>query len=429
MAIALANAGFAVEAVCPSRHPLSQTRITQRIHAYHALAPLNSFAAAITTARPDLIIPGDDLATLQLHQLHQRERSNGKSGATVCALIERSLGAPEHFPVMFARNTFMGLAEEQGVRSPKTAVITDFDDLRRWACRTGFPLVLKADGTSGGRGVRIVHTLEDAERAFRALAAPPALARAGKRALLDGDFTLLRPSLLRVRSIVSAQSFVRGREATAAIACWNGGVLASLHFEVIRKVQALGHATVVRKIENEEMSVAAERVVRRLRLSGLHGLDFMLEENGKAHLIEINPRLTQIGHLTLGPRRDLPAALYAAISGETVKPAPRVTENDTITLFPQEWIRDAASPFLSSGYHDIPWQEPDLVSACILSRRKQSAWYSKSTESHILNQTSATAPGKSWGPPGNHSNSHAPGVSARVLCAVPLDRPPREEES
>jgi hypothetical protein len=121
-------------------------------------------------------------------------------------------------------------------------------------------------------------------------------------------------------------------------------------------------------------------MVRRLNLSGLHGFDFMLEEQtGNAYLIEMNPRATQVGHLALGPGRDIPAALYAVLSGQAVQPAPKVTENDTIALFPQEWIRDPQSTFLRSAYHDIPWEEPELVRDCVSNRRKQSAWYSRAS--------------------------------------------------
>jgi hypothetical protein len=116
-----------------------------------------------------------------------------------------------------------------------------------------------------------------------------------------------------------------------------------------------------------------------LNLSGLHGFDFMLEEQtGNAYLIEMNPRATQVGHLALGQGRDIPAALYAVLSGKVVQPAPKVTENATIALFPQEWMRDPASAFLRSAYHDIPWEEPELVRDCVSNRRKQSAWYSRS---------------------------------------------------
>ena len=184
--------------------------------------------------------------------------------------------------------------------------------------------------------------------------------------------------MLRRRSIVNAQTFVTGREANSAIACWNGEVLASLHFEVINKVVSSGHATVLRLIENTEMSTAAEKIVRRLRLSGIHGFDFMLEDHtGDAYLIEINPRSTQVGHLTLGTGRDIPAALYSALTGQAVRTAPKATEECTIALFPQEWVRDPRSAFLQSAYHDVPWDKPELIRACVLTRRKQQAWYSQ----------------------------------------------------
>ncbi len=90
--------------------------------------------------------------------------------------------------------------------------------------------------------------------------------------------TLVGPALLRRRFEMNAQSFVDGREATSAVACWQGKVLAALHFEVINKRSAAGPATVVRWIENIDIATAAEKMVRRLNLSGVHGFDFMLEE-------------------------------------------------------------------------------------------------------------------------------------------------------
>jgi len=378
LAMALANAGFNVQAVCPPRHSLCKTSAVQKAHVYHGLFPLRSLAQAIAATKPDYIVPGDDLATRHLHHLHEREQSRGKAGASTCELIERSLGAPESFPVVYERTSFMKLAEEEGVRVPETTVIKNVSDLRTWAAEMGFPAVLKANGTSGGDGVRIVRTLEEAERAFRSLQAPPLMARAVKRALVNQDKTLVWPSFFRHRSVVNAQTFVAGHEATSMIACWKGTVLASLHFEVINKRDASGPASVLRLIENPEMSTAAEKMALRLKLSGVHGFDFMLEaRTGNAYLIEINPRATQIGHLTLGPGRDLPAALFAAVSGQAFRAAPKVTDSDTIALFPQEWKRDPESPFLQSGYHDVPWEEPELIRACLRTGRpgKQRAGY------------------------------------------------------
>ena len=372
LAIGLANAGYSVDVVCPPRHPLSKTRAARKIHVYHGLTPLMSFADAIAASKPDLLVPADDLATHHLHRLYRRELRNGSSGAQICTLIECSMGAPEYFPIVYARTAFMDLASEEGVRVPKTGVIVNADDLHKWAREVGFPTVLKADGSSGGYGVRVVHTMEEAERAFRALQAPPKLARAAKHALVDRDMTLVWPTILRRRAVVNAQAFVAGREATSTVACWKGAVIASLHFEVLHKRDSSGPATVLRLSENAEMAAAAEKMTRRLNLSGLHGFDFMLEaRTGNAFLIEINPRPTQVGHLTLGPGHDLPAALYAAVSGQPVQAAPKVTDKDTIALFPHEWIRDPASTFLLSGYHDVPWEESELIRTAVRGRQKQ----------------------------------------------------------
>jgi biotin carboxylase len=265
----------------------------------------------------------------------------------------------------------MELAHSEGVRVPATQVIASIAELTSCFARIGFPMVLKANGTSGGDGVRIVHTPQEAESAFRTLQAPPLLARAAKRALADHDRTLLWPSLLRRRSAVNAQTYIAGHEATSLVACWKGEVLAALHLEVLNKQHWAGPATVLRLIEGVEMQAAAEKLVRRLGLSGLHGFDFMLEAgSGDAYLLEVNPRATQVGHLTLGPGRDLPAALYAAVTGKPIQDAPRITDKDIIALFPQEWTRDPASPILETAYHDVPWDEPELIQACVRGRQK-----------------------------------------------------------
>jgi hypothetical protein len=133
------------------------------------------------------------------------------------------------------------------------------------------------------------------------------------------------------------------------------------------------------------MAVAVEKIVRRLNLSGFHGFDFMLETGSQdAYLIEINPRATQVGHLRLGSGRDLPAALQATVSGTVVQEDSKLTENPTITLFPQEWLRNPASPFLRSSYHDVPWEEPGLVRACLDLGSKRSVGHRQTTFAQLL---------------------------------------------
>jgi hypothetical protein len=376
--MALSNAGFVVDSVCPSEHPMGKTSALRHTHAYSGLSPLATIAAGIRASAPDLLIPCDDLATRQLHQLHDQQQSRNGNGSAICTLIERSLGSPQSFPVVYERTTFMEMAQAAGVRVPRTAMIATLGELEAWIPKTGLPMVLKSNGTSGGEGVRVVQTADEARCAFRKLQAPPRVAQGIKRALIDHDKTLVWPSLRRSRSVVNAQEFVKGREATSLVACRNGSVLASLHFEVVHKLHSSGPATVLRLVDNAEMASATTTMARQLNLSGFHGFDFMLQGGtDNAYLIEINPRTTQVGHLTLGSGRDLPAALFAAVSGQSLQPATKLTENDTIALFPGEWTRNPDSTFLRSAYHDVPWEEPELIRAGLLRHKKQSAWYSQ----------------------------------------------------
>lgn len=376
LAMALARAGFVVEAVCPSNHPLRQISVVRKIYAYDGFSPVRSFADALTAAAPEIVIPGDEYAVRCVHKLYKNEHRRGRQGEQLCALIERSLGPAASFRVLAARSAVMRVARGESIRVPQTKVVSDIAELKECCEEFLFPFVLKADGTSGGEGVRIVRTFEEAKRAFRFLHSPTSALRVVKRAFVDQDMRSVVPALLRERKTVNAQEFIQGRDATSLAACWKGTVRASLHFEVVKKQHKNGPASVMRRMENSDLDFAISRLVRRLNLSGLHGFDFLLEEpTGNPYLIEVNPRPTQVGHLTLGQGHDLPAALHAAVTGTESEGAPPVTENDTIALFPQEWIRNPQSVFLRSGFHDIPWEEPELVRAGARGRWNWRSWY------------------------------------------------------
>jgi hypothetical protein len=41
--------------------------------------------------------------------------------------------------------------------------------------------------------------------------------------------------------------------------------------------------------------------------------------------------------------------------------------NDVVAIFPREWQRDPVSPYLKSAHHDVPWDDPAVVRASLLS--------------------------------------------------------------
>ncbi len=375
---ALAQAGCQVQAICPSDHLLTKVRAVRGTYHYSGLLPIRSLRAAIDAAQPDLVIPCDDLAATHLHHLHALAARSAAESLNVLALLERSLGNPTYFSVVDSRNAFMSLAREEGVGAPNTAIVSSAGNVLSWLKQNGLPAVLKVDGTHGGAGTEIVDHLGDAESSFQKLDAGILVSRVAKHAVLAGDFSGARSWLRNNKSVVNIQSYVPGPDASSSVACWQGEVLAMIQFEVLRKTHPKGSASVLRLIDIPEISATVKKMVARLGLSGLVGFDFILEEQtGRPYLIELNPRATQTCHLRLGEGRDLVAALRSKMSGEALQAVPRMTDNDVVALFPQEWQKDPDSEFIKSAYHDVPWEEPELVRAGIQFRPQSRGWLSQ----------------------------------------------------
>jgi hypothetical protein len=117
-----------------------------------------------------------------------------------------------------------------------------------------------------------------------------------------------------------------------------------------------GASTIVEAIDHAEMSAAAASLAERLELSGFHGLDFILDDDGAASLIELNPRATQVCHLRIGCGDSLVDALVGNEASDRIAAA-----GTTIALFPQAWSADPTNALLRTAAHDVPWEEPELL--------------------------------------------------------------------
>ena len=115
------------------------------------------------------------------------------------------------------------------------------------------------------------------------------------------------------------------------------------------------------------MADVAARMTAALGATGFMSFDFMIERaSGNAFLLECNPRPNHVSHLGGQLGVDLCAALHqdlCAVAGgasrNVVPTGPRLSR--TIALYPQEWLRAPDSDALHHGYHDVPWDDPDLV--------------------------------------------------------------------
>ena len=363
LAAALSQAGCTLEAVCPAGNPLHSGKAVSKTYPHRGMMPLRSLDAAIRVSEPDLVVPCDDFARHYLHRLHAIfSADSGSRAAWGRDLIERSLGNPGNYSCLESRDAFMAMARAEGIRTPDSALISSEDDLRMWLSEHKLPAVLKADGTMGGDGVRRVSTPDEAMQAFRQLRSPLHAAIVLKRTIVDKDLDLVVPCLRRRKRTVSVQSFVHGRDATISFACWQGNILASISVEVLQTCYHQGPSAVVRVLDDEAMLAVARKVARKLGLSGLCGLDFVIEtHSGTPYLLEINPRATQICHLALAATRDIPGAVYSMVSGKPRREVGDPITNRTIALFPNAWQLDPDSHVLRTAYHDVPWAEPALV--------------------------------------------------------------------
>jgi hypothetical protein len=368
LALALRNGGCHVLAIYPAYgHPLAKLSLNGAPFLYNPWAPRRSLKQAIVQAQADIVVPCDDRAVAHLHLLHATASDN----TDLRRCIERSLGDPAGFPTTLARHSLLMLARNAGVATPDTAPLHSSKDLTAWLAVHQLPLVLKVDGTWGGKGVRVARTTADAWRAYRELRRRLPIGIALKRWVIDRDSFWIAEWLQQNSPLLSIQSYIPGRPANCAVFCWEGRVLASVAVEVMQTKETNGPATIVRVVERPEMLRAARALARHLSMSGLFGLDFMIDEvTNVAQLVEMNPRATPLCHIQLGPGRDLPGSLAASMLGVSQPRSKTITENAMIAYFPDASYVPENS-MLAGTYYDIPWEVPELLEELLWHPRQE----------------------------------------------------------
>jgi hypothetical protein len=377
MVMCLRNMGCSTAVLCPlPRHPVQKVRDVRRIFRYSGLAPVASLRRAIEAFSPDLIIPCCDRGVQHLHDLYVMAKAKGDAEANVAALIERSLGSPENFPIISSRSDLLKIARAEGIAVPETTKINNEEDLQSWSARSPLPWVLKADGTWGGRGVRIVKNGDQARHWFLQFSRRAGLIKLIQKLVLNCDRGWALFDWMHSGRPVVAQSFVDGRPANCAVVCWKGNVLAGIAVEVIKSRGVTGPATLVQVVPGSEMIAAAKKIARRLGISGFFGLDFVIEKGtGSVYLIEMNPRCTPPCPLPLGEGRNLVAALWTQLTAQPFCTNQYKIEKSIVAYFPQAVGCDDAienESLANSVHHDIPDGEPGLVEELLHSRSSRS---------------------------------------------------------
>ncbi len=383
LAMGLADLGCDVAVVCPfPGHPAVKTNAVRQTIPYRGNKPLESLKRAIETVDPDIILPLCDRSVHHLHKLHAKSDLQGGAGSRIARLIERSLGTAESFQVVSSRYFLLQAARSAGIRVPEMIAIDSVAELDLWCAHTPSPWVIKAEGSWGGRGVRVANSLKEARRYWMELSKRPSLVELTKRLMLNRGREWILSEWRGPQPNILVQSYVSGRPANCAVVCWRGELLAGIGVEVIQAQGPTEPALVVQVVDGTEMLWAAEVLAKRLNLSGFFGLDFMIEEDtGAAYLIEMNPRCTPPCPMPLGPGRDLVAALCAKLKGQPLIERKPATDKKRITYFPRNWgssVDRADAIPLETMFYDVPEGEPELVKELLRP------WSSRSTLGEIL---------------------------------------------
>jgi ATP-grasp domain len=369
LAAALHRLRCEVSAICPAGHPLTHVSGIHQIYRYGGILSLTNLRGALTNCKPDIVIPCDDGVVAQLHALHELDPS-------LRPLIEASLGPRESYSIVSSRYDFLSVAAELGIRVPNTQKVGTTEDLEYWHDNVSPIAVMKVDGESGGNGVRVCRTFDESIAAWKELHPPAGLATAWKRFAIDRDPLALWSRLRYSERQLTVQEFIPGRPANSMLVCWRGELLSLISVVVVAAEGPTGAATVVRVIQNDRMKKAAELVVGRLNLSGFYGLDFIMESGtGVPYLIEMNPRCTQLGHIELSGKGSLAGVLSAVLHGEPKAPVRNPIRSDTIALFPQALAAgQACRSYIDNSHHDMPLEEPHLMSELLLKSWPQRRW-------------------------------------------------------
>jgi predicted ATP-grasp superfamily ATP-dependent carboligase len=355
MARALARADCEVSLLAPADSLAAKSRYVAKHHVLAGNAIpmewLQSLIAAVNDTAPRVLVPCDEMAVRLLFALVLEPPLDLPSATRLPldALVRASLGDPEFFQSSIDKILLPPAAEALGIRMPPYALADGIDAALACAAPLGYPLVLKRRFGFAGEGVALATDADDLVRQGQSLLSPDQL-----------DLGQRHPQQLLV------QSFIRGAYHSQAIAAWQGKPLARFAWE--RQVATLpykGQTSVLRFVRSPETAACTETLCEAFGISGFCNVQFVLDQDGRAYLLELNRRI--VTHMHMGERvgADLGAAMARQLRGLPPAPLaePPSESGPSVTIFPREWLRDPHSRWLHEYPSDLPWDDPALIKA------------------------------------------------------------------
>lgn len=190
---------------------------------------------------------------------------------------------PEHMRQWGDKVTARALAKSLGLRTIEgTEVVEDIEDAVRKAEGLGFPVVLKASGGGGGRGMQILHSKEELRAVFET-------ARAESRAAFGSDALYFEKFLERPRHIEF--QILGDKHGNIHVLGERECSIQRRHQKVLEEAPSVA---VTNELRND-MSATIRRAMGQAGYLSAGTLEFLLDERGELTFLEMNPRI-QVEH-------------------------------------------------------------------------------------------------------------------------------------
>ncbi|MDR3459929.1 MAG: ATP-grasp domain-containing protein [Verrucomicrobiae bacterium] len=364
---ALQAAGFEVGVLCFKDSGLAATRFCDCRFFWPASRRGGALAGALQAVvqawQPDFSVAGDELTAVFLSRVFEKSHPRGE----LARLLKSSLGRPAALREATSKRLTMETARRLGIRVPASQWVQAEEEIFQFTRRSGFPVVLKKSFGWAGTQVAVCRDEAEAAAVFGGWSRQPPLRRRFRswRKVLQGRELATR--WLPADRTITVSQFIPGRLTMSQAAAFGGETLAIITAGKEHGSPEAGPSSVVRFIHSQEMRRATEKMIGAWGLSGFIGFDFIQGADGFPWLIECNPRPTPIAHLGARVGEDVCRALYCRLTGEL---RPRLAQEAGLVVahFPREQLRDPNSPYLTSAFHDVPVDDPDLLQKLSESR-------------------------------------------------------------
>ncbi|WP_337845067.1 acetyl-CoA carboxylase biotin carboxylase subunit [Thermus sp.] len=188
---------------------------------------------------------------------------------------------PENMKALGDKATARKVAREAGVPTvPGTDELESLEDAKRAAQEIGYPVILKASAGGGGRGMRVVHTEEELERAVQQ-AQEEARAAFGNPAVYLEKY-IEEPKHIEIQVLGDGERVVHLWERDCSIQR--------------RHQKLLEEAPSVLPLETRRaIAEAARRLAEHVGYVSAGTLEFLVDKEGNFYFIEMNTRI-QVEH-------------------------------------------------------------------------------------------------------------------------------------